>query len=123
MGWRYRKSMRIGPLRINFSRRGVGHSVGVSGLRVTHSAGGQRYLTFTIPGTGWSYRKQLGRQRRRQPSTPIAPSQPPVAPPPRPSQPPLSQPPWPLPPSAPPPPRGTSSGLPDWLDDHLRGGE
>ena len=75
MGWRYRRSVRLGPLRINFSRRGVGQSVGVRGLRLTRSAGGQRYLTFTIPGTGWSYRKQLGQPRRRNSQIPTVPSQ------------------------------------------------
>src|SRR5690349_15613097 len=34
MGWYLRKSLRLGPLRINLSKSGVGGSVGVTGLRV-----------------------------------------------------------------------------------------
>lgn len=34
MGWYLRKSMRFGPMRINLSRRGIGVSVGIKGLRV-----------------------------------------------------------------------------------------
>jgi hypothetical protein len=62
MGWRYRKSINLGPLRFNMGRRGVGQSVGIRGLRLTQTASGQRYVTFTVPGTGWSYRKTLSRR-------------------------------------------------------------
>lgn len=34
MGWYLRKSLRLGPLRINLSKSGIGGSVGVRGLRV-----------------------------------------------------------------------------------------
>ena len=95
MGWRYRKRVRLGPLNINLSRRGVGTSWGVPGFRVTHSANGRRYLTLSLPGTGLSWQKTLGtstaqrRWPRRHPpvSTPPQPRRqvPPAAPAPQPS--------------------------------------
>lgn len=66
MGWRYRKSVRKGPFRFNFSKRGMGTSVGTRGVRVTQSPTGERRLTFTIPGTGLSWQKVLSRGRRRR---------------------------------------------------------
>lgn len=131
MGWRYRKSMKVGPLRLNISRRGMGQSVGVRGLRVTRTARGERYVTFSLPGTGWSYRKKLGR--------PLPGNRPPIATntggiPSARAQ-------------SPPPPAPTSGGstgsrggaptgspggaptgspggpLPDWMDDQLDGGQ
>lgn len=56
MGWSYRKSVRIGPFRVNASRSGVGYSVGVPGVRTGVSSRGRRYTTFSVPGTGLSYR-------------------------------------------------------------------
>ena len=34
MGWYLRKSLRLGPVRFNLSRSGIGTSIGVKGLRV-----------------------------------------------------------------------------------------
>jgi hypothetical protein len=65
MGWRFRKSVRKGPFRFNFSKRGMGTSVGTRGVRVTQSATGERRLTLTIPGTGFSWQKVWSRGRRR----------------------------------------------------------
>jgi len=56
MGWSYRKSVRVGPFRVNLSKSGVGYSVGAGGFRVGQSAKGRRYSSFTIPGTGMTYR-------------------------------------------------------------------
>lgn len=56
MGFTYRKSVRVGPFRVNVSGAGVGWSVGAGGFRTGVSARGRRYSTFTIPGTGLSYR-------------------------------------------------------------------
>ena len=50
MGWRYRKSLNLGPLRINFSKSGVGYSVGGKGYRVTKTAKGTVRETVTLPG-------------------------------------------------------------------------
>ena len=55
MGWRYRKRINIGPLRINFSKSGIGYSVGNKFFRVTRKANGGVRTTATIPGTGISH--------------------------------------------------------------------
>ena len=56
MGLRFRKSINIGKfLRINFSKSGIGYSVGVPGARLSRSAKGDTKTTYSIPGTGISY--------------------------------------------------------------------
>jgi hypothetical protein len=60
MGWYFRRSLNLGPLRLNLSRRGVGWSVGGRGLRVGETAGKKRYTQASIPGTGVGYRSQRG---------------------------------------------------------------
>lgn len=55
MGTRYRKSIKAGPFRINFSKSGIGWSVGAKGFRYTQRADGRTQETFSIPGTGVSY--------------------------------------------------------------------
>jgi hypothetical protein len=55
MGWTYRKSVGVGPFRINLSKSGVGYSVGGMGFRTGVSSRGRRYKSFTIPGTGVRY--------------------------------------------------------------------
>lgn len=74
MGFRFRKGLGFGPLRINLSKRGIGTSIGVPGARITKSSSGRKYVTLGIPGTGLSWTKTLGsrRARRSQPDTPIA---------------------------------------------------
>jgi hypothetical protein len=44
MGWFLRKSIRLGPLRLNLSKRGLGASVGVKGLRARVDASGKPYV-------------------------------------------------------------------------------
>ena len=75
MGLRYRKSINLGPLRLNLSKSGVGYSYGVKGYRVTHTANGKVRTTRSIPGTGVShvtevseaqYRRQQERQRQER---------------------------------------------------------
>jgi len=56
MGFYYRKSVRIGPFRINASKSGIGYSVGSPGFRTGVSSKGKRYTTFSLPGTGVGYR-------------------------------------------------------------------
>ncbi len=56
MGFSYRKSIRLGPFRINASKAGVGWSVGTRRVRTTVTPSGRRYTTFSVPGTGLSYR-------------------------------------------------------------------
>ncbi|WP_018656710.1 DUF4236 domain-containing protein [Actinomadura flavalba] len=63
MGWTYRKSLKFGPFRLNFSRGGVGHSVGGRGVRYTKGADGRKHTTLRIPGTGISWRRQVKSRR------------------------------------------------------------
>lgn len=62
MGWRFRKSFKAGPFRLNYSSKGVGWSVGAGGVRYTHRADGRRTVTSTIKGTGLSYVTDLGKK-------------------------------------------------------------
>lgn len=55
MGTKFRKTIKMGPVRVNLSNSGVGYSVGGKGLRVTKKAGGGTKTTVGIPGTGISY--------------------------------------------------------------------
>ena len=59
MGLRFRKSINIGPLRINISKSGIGFSLGVKGFRVSRSAKGKNTATVSLPGTGLSYVQDL----------------------------------------------------------------
>ncbi len=57
MGFYFRKSVNLGPFRVNLSKSGVGYSVGAGGFRTGRSAGGRKYTSFGLPGTGMGYRK------------------------------------------------------------------
>ncbi|AUN20005.1 hypothetical protein RSJ22_00475 (plasmid) [Clostridium botulinum] len=63
MGFRFRKSVKIGPFRINFSKSGVGYSVGSKGYRVTKRADGRIQETYSVPGTGVSYVKTSKKEK------------------------------------------------------------
>ena len=52
MAWRFRKSIKLGPLRFNLSKSGIGTSVGVRGFRVGTDAKGRSNTAASIPGTG-----------------------------------------------------------------------
>jgi hypothetical protein len=52
MSWSYRRSIRIGPLRFNLSKSGIGASAGIPGFRVGKDAKGRSYSQVSIPGTG-----------------------------------------------------------------------
>jgi hypothetical protein len=52
MAWRFRKSIKLGPLRFNLSKSGIGTSIGVRGFRVGTDAKGRSYTAASIPGTG-----------------------------------------------------------------------
>jgi outer membrane biosynthesis protein TonB len=60
MGFRFRKSVKMGPVRVNLSKSGVGYSVGGKGFRVTKRADGKVQTTTSIPGTGISYVDTVG---------------------------------------------------------------
>lgn len=63
MGFRFRKSINLGPIRINFGKSGVGYSVGCKGMRTGVKANGKTYTTHSIPGTGMSYTTEGKRDR------------------------------------------------------------
>jgi len=52
MAWNFRRSVNLGPLRINASKSGLGYSVGVRGFRVGKDAKGRTYTAASIPDTG-----------------------------------------------------------------------
>lgn len=64
MGWRYRKTARFGPLRVNLSKSGIGYSIGGKGFRTGVRATGRTYTTVSLPGTGLSY--TTGAKQSRQ---------------------------------------------------------
>jgi len=59
MGWRFRKVFSGGPFRLNLSRRGVGRSAGIPGLRYGITADGRRYVSVGFPGWGVYWIKYL----------------------------------------------------------------
>lgn len=63
MGMRYRKSIKMGPVRINASKSGVGWSVGTKGARYTKTANGRTRTTVGIPGTGLSWVDEKGAKK------------------------------------------------------------
>ncbi len=67
MGWGFRRSVNLGPLRLNLSKSGVGYSVGTRGFRIGKDAVGRKYRAMSIPGTGIFRRDYL-------PGTPQKPS-------------------------------------------------
>jgi hypothetical protein len=58
MGFYFRKSINLGFLRINFSKSGVGFSIGVSGFRIVKPPKGKFYLR--MGKKGFYYRKSIG---------------------------------------------------------------
>jgi hypothetical protein len=65
MGWRIRRSVKLGPLRLTASKSGLGVSVGVKGARVGISGDGRVRETLSVPGTGISYVEEHRAGRRR----------------------------------------------------------
>jgi hypothetical protein len=68
MGYFFRKRVGLGPFRLNFSKSGVGASVGVTGARVTVTPRGATYVT--VGRRGFYYRETLFESGRKQPGTP-----------------------------------------------------
>jgi hypothetical protein len=63
MGFSFRRSSSFGPFRFNFSKSGIGASVGVKGARVTLTPRGTTYIT--VGHGGFSYRQNLSASNRR----------------------------------------------------------
>ena len=60
MGWRFFKRIRVGGgLNLNLGKNGMGWSWGLPGQRYGVTAGGRRYVSVGIPGTGLYFQKYL----------------------------------------------------------------
>lgn len=70
MTWFLRKSIRVGPLRLNLSKRGVGASIGVKGLRTGIDATGKPYVAGGRGGIYFRERIPVGETDRTQPDRP-----------------------------------------------------
>ena len=66
MGLRFRKSINMGPVRVNFSKSGVGYSIGTKGVRITKKANKNTMTTIGIPGTGFSYTKEISKKEKKK---------------------------------------------------------
>src|ERR1022692_2294083 len=64
MGYFFRRSARVGPFRLNFSKSGVGGSVGVKGARLTMTPRGTTYVT--VGSHGFYYRETVANSGTRQ---------------------------------------------------------
>jgi hypothetical protein len=62
MGYFFRRSSTFGPFRLNFSKSGIGASVGVKGARLTMTPRGTTYVT--VGSHGFYYRETLSQRRR-----------------------------------------------------------
>jgi hypothetical protein len=58
MGWSFHRSLNLGGLRLNFSKSGIGASVGMRGLRYGISPNGRRYVRCGMDGI--YYQETLG---------------------------------------------------------------
>jgi hypothetical protein len=74
MGYRYRKSVKLGPFRATMSKSGMSYSAGVKGARVTKRADGRVRTTVSAPGTGLSRTSTTHRPAPGLPPTGYPPS-------------------------------------------------
>jgi hypothetical protein len=73
MGWSFRRCKSFGLFKLNFSKSGVGFSVGVPGARVGVNSKGKKYVRGGFPGTGLYYQSSMpdaqpGQQPQRKAS-------------------------------------------------------
>jgi hypothetical protein len=77
MGYFFRRSANFGPFRLNFSKSGIGASVGIKGARLTMTP---RVTTYVTAGShGFYYRETLSPRRGAPVRTPASPVATPVA--------------------------------------------
>jgi hypothetical protein len=62
MAWRFRKSKSFGIFRTTVSKKGIGGSVGIPGLRFGVSPDGRKYFSIGIQGTGLYYIKYFDKK-------------------------------------------------------------
>lgn len=65
MGWSFRRSITLGPFRINFSKSGISYSFGMAGFRTGVNSKGRRYSSASIPGTGIRYQKNHSTKKKK----------------------------------------------------------
>lgn len=71
MGWRWRKVFNFGGgFRAIMSRRGIGWSWGIPGMRIGKGADGSTWVSVGIPGTGFYFTKRLTDTTRQIPPYP-----------------------------------------------------
>lgn len=68
MGFRFRKSKKIGPFRVTASKSGISTSFGVKGARITRTAKGKTRVSASLPGTGLGWSQELGSGKKVAPS-------------------------------------------------------
>ena len=73
MGFNFRKSIKIGPARVNISKSGIGYSVGTKGFRVTKTAKGGTRVSAKLLGTRVSYNKSKNSKSKTKKKTNTAP--------------------------------------------------
>jgi hypothetical protein len=71
--FRKRRSLLGNLLNVNFSRSGIGLSVGVRGFRVGLSSSGRKYVSAGLPGSGIYYRHFAKRGRNATKPEPAKP--------------------------------------------------
>jgi hypothetical protein len=69
MGWRFRKIKSFGIFRTILSKKGVGTSVGIPGLRFGINPDGRRYYSLGFPGTGLYFIKYLKKNGEQNAAT------------------------------------------------------
>lgn len=71
----YRKSKKVGPIRLTASKSGISASVGYGPFRVTRRADGRYQRAARLPGTGIRDTRVIGSQRQApasaQPNIPV----------------------------------------------------
>jgi hypothetical protein len=72
MAWSFRRSLNLGPFRVNLSKKGAGVSVGARGFRIGRDGQGRQYTQTSIPGTG-IYRRDYYSGAPPQPTAPHPP--------------------------------------------------
>ena len=70
MGWSFRRSISLGPFRINFSKSGISYSFGLAGFRTGVNSKGRKYSSVSIPGTGLRYQKSHGSGKKKTAESP-----------------------------------------------------
>lgn len=63
MSFIFRKSKKVGPLRVTASKRGLSVSTGVPGARASAGTGGRRRTSVGIPGSGMRWQKTWTKRR------------------------------------------------------------